>query len=179
MEKYDGNLLMAPCPTVLVTSKLGKTENVLTIAWAGIASSHPEYVSISVNKKRFSHDIICNSRKYCINIPSNELLYGVDYCGSVSGRMVDKFKKCRFEKIIINDYVLIEQCKLCILCFVEHVIDLGSHTLFVAKVVEKYSNFELGGCFCDYVKPIAYCRPFYHRIESSALGSYGFSISNK
>lgn len=177
MEKYDGNLLMAPCPTVLVTSKFENIENVLTISWAGIASSHPEYVSVSINKKRYSHEIISRSRKYCINIPSNELIHCVDYCGSVSGRMVDKFDKCRFNKKTINDYVLIEQCRLSVLCDVEYIIDLGSHTLFVAKVVEKYSNFECGECFCDYVKPIAYCRPYYHKIESSPLGWYGFSVN--
>ena len=78
LKKYNGELLLAPCPTVLVTAKHGDIENVLTVSWTGIASSHPEYVTISINPKRFSHKIILNSKKFCISIPGSDLIDAID-----------------------------------------------------------------------------------------------------
>ena len=98
LKEYNGDLLLAPCPTVLVTAKHGDIENVLTVSWTGIASSHPEYVTISINPKRFSHKIILNSKKFCISIPSFDLIDAVDFCGNNSGRDVDKFVACGFTK---------------------------------------------------------------------------------
>ena len=142
MKKYEGTFLLAPCPTVLVTIKQGNSENVLTISWTGIASSHPEYVTISINKKRYSYEMINNVNKFCINIPSSDLIKEVDYCGVNSYREVDKFKECHFTKEYLDDCILISECKMHILCVIERRIELGSHQLIIAKVTEKYIRVD-------------------------------------
>lgn len=175
LKEYNGELLLAPCPTVLVTAKHGDVENVLTVSWAGIASSHPEYVTISINPKRFSHKIILNSRKFCISIPSSNLIDAVDFCGNYSGRDVDKFAACGFTKKYIADYILIDQCKVHILCDVINVMELGSHDLFVAKVADKYMDVDFFGNVHQSLDPIAYFRPFYYRLAENNSGFYGFT----
>lgn len=175
LKEYNGDLLLAPCPTVLVTAKHGDIENVLTVSWTGIASSHPEYVTISINPKRFSHKIILNSKKFCISIPSFDLIDAVDFCGNNSGRDVDKFVACGFTKKYICDYILIEQCKIHVLCDVVNVMELGSHHLFIAKVVDKYMDADLFGNVHQSLDPIAYFRPFYYRLAENNCGFYGFT----
>ncbi len=175
LKKYTGELLLAPCPTVLVTSKHANIENVLTVSWAGIASSHPEYVTISLNPKRFSHKIISDSKKFCIGIPSFGLLESVDFCGNNSGRDIDKFVACGFTKKYISDYVLIEQCKFHLLCDVVNVIELGSHHLFVARVVDKYMSTDTNGNIHLDLDPIAYFRPYYCKLTENSDRVYGFT----
>ncbi len=173
--KYTGELLLMPCPTVLVTSKKDNIENIVTISWAGIASSHPEYITISINPKRYSYDIIAKTKKFCINIPEVDLINEIDFCGNHSGRNIDKFSVCHFTKKYINDYVLIEQCKLHILCEVEKIVKLGSHHLFIAKVIEKYLNVDNTNNIHEYLKPVAYYRPYYYKLEENNIGIYGFT----
>ena len=175
IKKYDGNLLISPCPTLLVTTKMNDIENVLTVSWAGIASSHPEYITVSINKKRYSYELICNSMKFCANIPNWNLIESVDYCGSYSGRETDKFKECGFHKVYFSDYILIEQCMFSVLCEVEKIIDLGSHSMFIAKVFEKYINIDEEKEINDMLNPIAYCRPYYRKMDDVELGYFGYT----
>lgn len=174
--EYSGDLLLYPCPTVLITSK-DEIDNVFAVSWAGIASSHPEYVTIAINKKRLSYYMISRTKKFCINIPDADMIYEVDYCGSVTGREIDKFSKCRFKKSYYDsDYVLIDQCKFHLICNVETVIDLGSHDLFVAKVLHKLIDTTVVDIHQD-VDPIIYFRPNYYQLNKNDLGYYGFSKS--
>lgn len=175
LTKYTGELLLTPCPTVLVTSKYNDIENVLTISWTGIASSHPEYVTVSVNTKRYSYDIIQKSKKFCINIPSINLINAVDFCGSNSGRNVDKFAACGFSKKYVSDYILIDQCKMYILCEVESIVDLGSHHMFIAKVINKYLNIDAIDHIHESISPIVYFRPYYYGLEKNNIGYFGFT----
>ena len=175
LKKYMGNLLLTPTPTVLVTSKCEKAENVLAISWAGIACSHPEYVTIAVNPKRYSYAMILETAKFCINIPSAEMLEAVDFCGNSSARDVDKFSACGFSKKYISDYILIEQCKMHLLCEVRKVEKLGSHHLFIAEVVEKYANIDEDEKVHEVLNPIVYYRPYYYKLENERLGFYGFT----
>ncbi len=98
-KKLQGELLLYPCPVLLVTSKCDNQENIFTVSWSGIASSHPEYITISVKPTRFSYNLICNSGFFAANIINENLLRIADYCGRFSGRNHDKFKECNLTKI--------------------------------------------------------------------------------
>ncbi|MBQ4570359.1 MAG: flavin reductase family protein [Bacilli bacterium] len=182
LKEYNSDFLLTPCPTVLVTSRFNNFDNVVTISWTGIACSHPEYVTISINPKRYSFEMIKKTKKFCINIPSIDLLDKVDYCGSFSGNDVDKFKECNFNKTIIDDYVLIEECRFFILCDVEYVINLGSHYLFIAKVIKKFirceEKYDESIEIQDILNPIIYYRPYYYKLDMEKKGVYGYTKKN-
>ena len=173
-EILENELLLYPCPVVLVTSKLKSIENVLTVSWTGIASSHPEYVTIAINPKRYSHKIIKQSGCFCINIPNVSLLNETDYCGSYSGREINKFDKCGFHKTYKENFILIDECPMNILCDVKSIIELGSHDLFIAAVREKYTDYHVTKSIHDALDPIAYFRPYYYKLEKQHLQEYGF-----
>lgn len=175
-EILRDELLLYPCPVLLITSKFGDKENVFTVSWSGIACSHPEYITISVKPTRYSYDLICNSGFFTANIINEDLLEVADYCGTFSGENHDKFKECNLTKISGKkiDVPLIKECPINIECKVENVLKLGSHHLIVARVVEKY----IDGHICktnlhEYLNPISYFRPNYYSLNKKILGVYG------
>ena len=176
------DILLYPCPVLLVTSRYKNQDNVLAVSWSGIVCSHPEYVSISIKPSRFSHDIIKKSRCFTINIINEDILPAADFCGSFSGKNIDKFAECNFTKIngeTIN-VPMIKECPINIECQVEQIINLGSHTMFIGKVLKKLidSDIELEHLHSS-INPVTYVRPNYYRVDSRMLGSYGETWQQK
>ena len=72
-----------------------------------------------------------------VNLTTKELAYATDYCGVKSGKDVDKFGKMRLTKLAsekINS-VAIAESPVNIECKVRQIMELGSHSLFIADVV--------------------------------------------
>ena len=168
-------LLLYPCPILLVTSKWNGIKNVFTVSWSGIASSHPEYITVSINKKRYSHLLIVNSGVFIVNIINRDLLSIADYCGSHSGQSIDKFKHCKLDTSngAFVDAPLIDACPINIECKVENIIDLGSHDLIVGKVLAKWINSDISDDeLHKRLNPVVYFRPYYYNLNDNILGEY-------
>lgn len=175
-KKLENELLLYPCPVLLITSKLGNKENVFTVSWSGIACSHPEYITISVKPTRFSYNLICNSGCFTANIINENLLEIADYCRTFSGKNHNKFVECNLTKIPgkMIDVPLILECPIDIECKVEKVLKLGSHHLIVAKVVEKLVDAHISEkSLHEYLNPISYFRPNYYSLNKKILGVSG------
>ena len=169
-------MLLYPCPVVLVTSKLKNIENVLAVSWIGIASSHPEYLTMAIKTTRLSHSLILSSGVFTVNIPNKDLLNKVDYCGTFSGRNTNKFDDCEFTSVPGKciDVPMIDECPVNIECAVHQTLDLGSHTLIVGKVLGKYidDGIKLHELH-ESLTPVVYFRPNYYGLEKEKLGAYG------
>lgn len=180
-KALTNDLLLYPCPVLLITSKLNSIENVFTVSWAGIACSHPEYITIAINPKRYSYLLIKESSCFTANIVDKKMLNIVDYCGTHSGRECDKFSECQLTRVhgISIDVPLIKECPINIECSVEKTIELGSHTLFIAKVLKKVINDDITNQhFIERLNPLAYLRPHYYSINEFPLGRYGMISIN-
>ena len=136
-QTWKPGTLVYPVPAVLVTCKDGERENVLTVAWTGTICSDPAMTYISVRKERYSHDIIKKSGVFCINLTTEDLAYATDYCGVRSGRNENKFEKMNLETEMATevDVPIIKKSPVVIECKVEEIKELGSHDMFIAKVV--------------------------------------------
>ena len=95
--------LLAPLPSVMVSCGNMDESNILTIAWTGIINSNPLMTYISMQPKRYSHDIIEKSGEFVINLVPVRLAKAMDFCGVRSGRDIDKFK-AGADAIIANRY---------------------------------------------------------------------------
>lgn len=174
--------VLLPVPTVLVTTRLGEGEpNIITIAWTGIINSEPPMVYISVRPAgRHSYGLIKDSFEYVINVPSAEQAGVVDYCGTVSGKEVNKFKATGLTPVPASRVKapLIAECPINIECRVRQVLPLGSHDAFIAEVLAVHYNEnvldEKGRPDLDKIKPYGYCLNEY-RLISDKIGSYGYS----
>lgn len=183
-KELKNDLLLYPCPVLLVTAKYKNTENVFTVSWAGIACSHPEYITISIKPSRFSYSIIQQSGCFTVNIVNEKLLPIADYCGTFSGKNHDKFTECKLTKVPGHtiDVPLIEECPINIECQVEQIIKLGSHDLFIGKVLCKLidSNIDIRNMH-TMLTPLTYFRPNYYALNDNCLGTYGksFGLTNR
>ncbi|MFX4262220.1 flavin reductase family protein [Pelotomaculum propionicicum] len=174
--------VLFPVPTVLVTSRLeGGDPDIITIAWTGIMNSEPPVVYISVRPVgRHSYNLIKESGEYVINIPSASQVAVVDYCGTVSGKEVDKFKETGLTPVPAQ-YVkapLIAECPVNVECRVKQVISLGSHDVFVGEVLAVHFNKDVldekGRPDFELIEPYGYCTGEY-RLISKKIGYYGYS----
>ena len=116
-----------------------------------------------------------------VNLTTKELAYATDYCGVKSGKDVDKFGKMRLTKLAsekINS-VAIAESPVNIECKVRQIMELGSHSLFIADVVNvrvdsRYID-EKGRFNLAKSELIAYSHGRYYELGKE-LGTFGYSI---
>jgi len=146
------NRLINSGAVILVTSssKEGK-DNIITLAWQMPVSHNPPLCAISISKTHFSHQLIETTKEFVINLPNINLLKEVKFCGSVSGREIDKFKESNLTPIPakIVKPPLIKECIGHLECENLEMHSAGDHTIFIGKIVFAWANKNLfdGGCW--------------------------------
>ncbi len=130
--------LLHPRQTILCTSRRNDKTNIITLAWSMIISRNPPIVAISVAPQRYSHDLIKDSKEFTMNVPTKEIISEVFYCGTHSGRRVDKFKKTILTPLdgIMVQCPRIKECISHLECKVIDHKKYGDHTLFVGQVLK-------------------------------------------
>lgn len=173
-----------PIPAVMVTSGDFEKSNIITVAWTGIINTDPAMCYISVRPSRYSYHIISETKEFAINLTNEKLAFATDWCGVKSGKDVDKFKEMRLtkEKAKFIKCPLIKESPVSIECRVEKELNLGSHTMFIARVLsidadEKYIN-EKGAFDISKCDLIAYANGGYYSLGKK-VGTFGFSVRKK
>ncbi len=125
---------------VLLTATFEKLSTISTIAWQMPVSKSPGLIALSIFNKGYSLELIKKSKIFCINLPDSSLLNKVRFCGSHSGRDINKFNatgltplKCKE----INTF-FIDECVAHIECSLSEVFDSGDHKIVIGKVVSSY-----------------------------------------
>ena len=179
-----GNMLN-PVPAVMVsvTDKDGRS-NIITVAWAGTVCTNPPMVSISVRPSRYSYKMIEDTGEFVINLTNESLVKACDYCGVVSGRDVDKFKKTGLTPIPMEHVraMGIGESPVNMECRVTEKRELGSHTMFIAEVVgvtvdDSYMD-ETGKFHINESGLVMYSHGEYFAVGKN-LGKFGFSVKKK
>lgn len=177
-----GNMLY-PVPAVMVScaDREGRN-NIITVAWTGTICSDPAMVSISVCPERYSYDMIRKTKEFVINLTTKDLTYATDWCGVKSGRDVDKFKEMKLTAAKGNQLLyapIIVESPVNIECKVIETAELGSHTMFIAEVLdvmvsEKYMN-ESGKFELNKLGLVAYSHGEYFAL-GERIGKFGYSV---
>lgn len=180
-----GNMIY-PLPAVMVScgDKEGNS-NIITIGWTGTICTNPAMLYISVRPERYSYNMIKESGEFVVNLTTESLVKQTDYCGVKSGRDVDKFQETKLTRGKANELQfapIIEESPVNIECKVERIEELGSHHMFIAKVVsvqvdEKYMD-ETGKFCLNDTNLLAYSHGEYLGLGKS-LGTFGYSIKKK
>ncbi len=179
-----GNMLY-PLPAVMVSvAGLDGEKNIITIGWTGTICSDPPMVSISVRPERYSYQMLKDTGEFVINLTTKELAFATDYCGVKSGRDVDKFKEMNLTALPgkVVKAPLIGESPVNIECQVTEVKHLGTHDMFLAKVVavhadEKYMD-ENNRFHLEKAEPIVYSHGSY-LTTGEVLGTFGYSVKKK
>ena len=189
MEKFrtfDPCTLLSPVPAVMVSccgTAEGDKLNIITIAWAGTVNSDPPMVSVSVRKERFSHDLIARSGEFVVNLVDEARCRALDYCGVRSGRDTDKFADMGLTTMpaVHMQYApAIAECPAYLACKVEKVVELGSHDMFIGRVVGVQVRDDLfdedGSLHLERAGLVGYSHGVYQKNER-VLGFFGYSVA--
>ena len=136
ISKEPGTYLY-PLPPSLITCGPPDKPNIITLAWVGTLCSEPPIIGVGVRPSRHSYGLVKQSGEFAVNIPTAEMVRVVDWCGTVSGHSQDKFAAMGLTAVptqVIRT-VVIRECPLNMECQVVQTIPLGSHDLFLGKVV--------------------------------------------
>lgn len=183
-QYWKGSALLAPVPSVMVTCGSAERANIITIGWCGVVSTRPPRVYISVRPERHSYAIIKESREFVINLTPASLVEIADYCGTVTGRCVDKVTKTGLTLVESKETTAptIAESPLALECRVTDILPQGSHDMFIADVVqvsvdEQYVAND-GKLRLDRADLLVYSHGEYFRMGEK-LGKIGISVENK
>ncbi len=129
--------LTSPRQAVLVTSRNSGKDNIIALSWHSPVSFSPKLYAIMVGHTRFSHDLIKNSKVFCVNFMSIEHEEQVMFCGTRSGRDTDKFEEISLgkEKCKKIDCPRVKKALGYLECKVVNAVKAGDHTIFVGEIL--------------------------------------------
>ncbi|MFW9945717.1 MAG: flavin reductase family protein [Candidatus Odinarchaeota archaeon] len=176
----DPGISVFPMPAAVISVGKGDEANLITLAYVGKVCFEPPIVVISIQPKRHSYHLIENHGEFVINYPTINQLKEIDYCGTRSGRDVNKWKELNLtkEQASIVQVPMIKEYPWNMECKVINRIKLGSHVCYFGEVVATHSDSK-------YVKDnelnpdafnfFAYVSGNYIGLMKGVLEKHGFS----
>ena len=131
-----------PMPNTIVSCRKDGHDNALAVGVASVASIDPVMVMIGIIPSRFSYDMVKDTGKFVVNIPTKEFSEKYMYLGTVSGRDGDKLASINTTDADIIDAPILTDCPVNIECSVVDSIQPGSHELFIGKVEKVHCDEE-------------------------------------
>jgi len=170
-----------PMPAAVISVGGGGDANLITLAYVGKVCLKPPIIAIGINTKRHSFKLIEEHDEFVINYPTINQLKEMDYCGTRSGRDVNKWEQLGLtkEKGKVVQVPLVKEFPWNMECKVVNRLELGSHVCFFGEVVavhceEKY--LKNNSIDPDKLDTFAYVSGKYVELKTGALGSHGFSL---
>lgn len=178
--------MINPVPAVLVTCGATQEEwNMLTVAWTGTTCTNPPMCYISVRPERASYPILCRRMEFTINLTTVDMARATDWAGVRSGSKYNKWKETGLTPIPGEavSSPTIEESPLSIECRVKSIMELGSHNMIIAEVVnvradDRYLDPETGLFDMEKAGLLVYAHGLYHAL-GPVLGKFGFSVKKE
>ncbi len=122
---------------VVTANRDGKDNGCITNT-AQQVTTEPNQITIAVNKNNYTHDMIVDTGKFTVSVISEEADFELfKHFGFQSGRDVDKFAgftDCR--RAENGTMIVTKGTNAYLSAQVVSTVDLGTHTLFIAKVTD-------------------------------------------
>ena len=184
-QSWKAGNMLNPVPAVMVSvADQNHRPNIITVAWAGTVCTNPPMLSISVRPERYSYHLIEESGEFVANLTTQDLVRATDFCGVRSGRDLDKFKECHLTPLPSKCIKApgIAESPVNIECKVREIKPLGSHTMFLADVVnvtidDTYLD-ENGRFHLNQSGLVTYSHGEYFLLGKK-LGTFGYSVAKK
>lgn len=134
----------------LLTAQEGGRDNGCIINTVMQVAEKPVRVAISVLKNNLTHDMVKNTGKFNVSAISTEADFELfRRFGMQSGRNVDKFSGFDAVRRSKNGLLRLTKCaNMYLSAEVVEVVDLGTHSLFIAEVTE--AEVLSDGISCSY-----------------------------
>ncbi len=121
----------------VVSSKKGNNFNGQIANTVFQVTSEPPTIAVSINKQNLTHQFIKESRKFAISILSKETpMKFIGHFGFKSGVKIDKFKDVNYKVSNADVPIVLENAVAYLTAEVIKEVNVGTHTVFIGKVVE-------------------------------------------
>lgn len=182
-RSWKPGTMIYPLPAVLVTCGPSVSEsNMLTVAWVGTVNTDPAMCYISVRPERHSYALIKQQMEFTINLTTASMARQTDWAGVRSGKEYDKWKETGLTPVagVAVNCPYIDESPLSIECKVTAVIPLGSHHMFLARVVnvladERFIDPATDRFDLAQAGLMNYSHGHYYS-QGEELGRFGFSV---
>jgi flavin reductase (DIM6/NTAB) family NADH-FMN oxidoreductase RutF len=125
--------------------------SICPLGWKMNTSISPPMMAISVAPSRFTHELILKSGEFVLAWPGEELAEATLFCGTCSGRNVDKFKETGLTPIR-GEFVkapLVKECIANLECKVMGQLTTGDHTIFAGEILAVWINEHPSRLLCS------------------------------
>lgn len=185
-QNWKPGTMIYPLPAVMVScADFRGNDNIITVAWTGTICTDPAMLYISVRPERHSYDMIKETMEFTVNLTTDALARATDWCGVRSGRDYDKWAECGLtrEPGVMVACPSIAESPLSIECKVQEIIPLGSHSMFIARVVnvradESLLDPETGAFNLGSAGLINYSHGHYYS-QGGEIGRFGWTVKKK
>ena len=97
MTAYEGVMKQIK-EGAFLTVKAGEALNTMTIGWAAIGFAwRKPIMMVMVRNTRHTYSLIEKAADFTVSVPTGNMKKEIAFCGTKSGRDVDKFKECRLK----------------------------------------------------------------------------------
>lgn len=133
-----------PKPNTIVSCRKDDIDNALAVGFASNASLEPSMVMIGIVPTRYSYNMIKDTGKFIINIPTKDFAKEFEYLGTVSRRDEDKLANINTTDGDIVDAPILVDCPVNFECTVIDSIkpENGTHELFIGQVEKVHCDEE-------------------------------------
>ncbi len=137
IEPRQAFRLLSHGPVLLLTTQFRGQPNVMTVGWSTPLSGTEALIGVAVAPTRLSHEFIARTDEFALNVAHVDLLGRVWYCGTNSGRNVDKWETAPLTPAEPTEIAspLVDEALAWLECAVVNRLAVGDHTLFVAQVL--------------------------------------------
>lgn len=168
-------------PAVVVSVGDWDEANLITLAWVARVVSEPPVMSVSIRPSRHSYSLIEKLEEFVVNVPNADQVREMDFCGTRTGKKVDKWKELNLTKQKGSEVEvpLIKEFPINIECKVIKKIKHGSHVIYLGEVLAVHVDEEkLTGKKLDPLKQdqIVYIAGNYYGLVKEPLEKQAFSV---
>ncbi|MEO0114890.1 MAG: flavin reductase family protein [candidate division WOR-3 bacterium] len=120
----------------IISSKLGDKFNGQIADCVMQITANPATIAVSINKNNLTHEFIRTSKVFTVSILAKTTPFKfIGHFGFKSGRAIDKFNGINYQlgstgvPIVLDNTIGFLECELI------QSVDVGTHTIFIGKVV--------------------------------------------
>ena len=161
IELYQDELLKQMPKGIFLNVKDGDNINTMTIGWGsvGIVWGKP-VLMVMVRPSRYTYDLMEKTDEFTVSVPKYDTMKKeLSFCGSKSGRDVDKFKECslgitegrKIKTPVIDDCEIFYECRILYKDILkaekidENIMDRcypsdDLHMLYYGQIIESYKK---------------------------------------
>jgi len=137
-EKLGAVNALYPTPTTLVGATVSGKPNFITIAHIGIMTHN--HISLGMGKIHYTNAGIKENKSFSVCLPSENLVVETDYCGIMTGKKTDKAVLFDIFYGELKTAPMIQQCRVCMECRLERIIDFPTHDVFIGEIIQTYAD---------------------------------------